>query len=82
MTDDPYVVERIRRTLAQDRRVNELGIVVACAGSRVFLTGSVATVERQRAISEVLREVFPHLEVTNDVRVQEIAPPGDRETLE
>jgi osmotically-inducible protein OsmY len=78
---EPYLVERIREALALDARVNELGIVVTVAGSRVFLTGWVANAERQRGITEVVRESFPGLDVCNDVKVQEVAPPG-REVLE
>jgi hypothetical protein len=78
---DLYLVERIREALAGDPRVNELGIVVTVVGSRVFLTGSVASSTRQRSITEVLRERFPDLEICNDVKVHEIAPPGDGEML-
>ena len=78
---DAYLVERIRELLAQDPRVNELGIVVTIAGTRVFLTGTVTSATRQQAITEVLREAFSDLEICNDVRVQDIAPPGGRETL-
>jgi osmotically-inducible protein OsmY len=78
---DPYVAERIRTALAQDERVNELGVHVTLVGSRVFVTGTVATAERQRGIASVLAEQFPEFEVHNDVTVQEVGATPARETL-
>ena len=78
---DPYVAERIRSALAQDERVNELGVHVTLVGSRVFVTGTVATAERQRGIACVLAEQFPDLELHNDVTVQEMGAAPVRETL-
>jgi hypothetical protein len=43
---DAYLAERIRTALAQDPRVNELGIQVVIVGGRAVVTGSVATAER------------------------------------
>lgn len=34
---DPYLAERIRTALAQDSRLNELGIQVSLVGNRVFV---------------------------------------------
>jgi hypothetical protein len=61
--------------------VNELGVHVTLVGSRVFVTGTVATAERQRGIASVLAEQFPELEVQNDVTVQEVGATPARETL-
>jgi osmotically-inducible protein OsmY len=79
--NDPYLAERIRTALAQDDRVNELGVHVTLVGSRVFVTGTVATAERQRGIASVLAEQFPELEAHNDVTVQEVGATPARETL-
>lgn len=78
---DPYLGERIRTALAQDSRVNELGVQVRLVGHRVFVTGTVATAERQQAIAIVIAEGFPDLEVHNDVTVQEVGAHPTRETL-
>ncbi len=78
---DPYLAERIRTALAQDSRVNELGVQVRLVGVRVFVTGTVATTERRRAIARVIAERFPDLELHNDVTVQDIGGGPSRETL-
>jgi osmotically-inducible protein OsmY len=80
-THDPYLAERIRTALAQDSRVNDLGVHVTLVGSRVFVTGTVATPERQQAVTTVIAEQFPDLEVHNDVTVQEVHAHPARETL-
>jgi osmotically-inducible protein OsmY len=79
--DDPYLGERIRTALAQDQRVNELGVQVRLVGLRVFVTGTVATTERQQAVASVIAEHFPDLEIHNDVTVQEVGAHPSRETL-
>ena len=77
---DPYLAERIRTALIQDPRVNEQGLAVTLVGRRVFLAGTVATADRQRSISDVIREQWPDLEIHNDVAVQGVGR-GDRETI-
>ena len=52
---DPYLAERIRTAIAQDARVNELGIAVTIVGDRVFVTGTVPTAERRDGIGEPSR---------------------------
>jgi osmotically-inducible protein OsmY len=79
---DPYLTERIRTAIAQDARVNELGITVALVGERVFVTGTVLTAERREGIAAVIAEQFPTLELHNDVTVQEIGSHPTPETLE
>ena len=80
-TPDAYVVEQIRAALAKDARVNELGIIVTLVGPRVFLTGVVTSADRQSAITAVVGERFPDLEICNDVQVQRVGPAGEGETL-
>jgi len=84
MTDpsrDPYLGERIRTALAQDPRVNELGLQIVLVGSRVFVTGTVATIERQRGVASVIGEQFPELELHNDVTVHQLGASPVHETL-
>ena len=78
---DPYLGERIRTALAQDPRVNELGVQVTIVGHRVFVTGTVATAERQQAIAIVIAEGFPDLDIHNDVTVHQVGTHPSRETL-
>ena len=84
MTDasDPYLAERIRTAIAQDVRVNELGVTVTLVGERVFVTGTVLTAERRAAIAAVIAEQFPTLELHNDVAVQQVGSHPVPETLE
>jgi osmotically-inducible protein OsmY len=78
---DGYLCERVRQALASDPRVGELGIDVRVAGGRVFLTGQVATPERQQAISAVVAELLPDHDVHNDVSVTPLGAGPDMEVL-
>jgi osmotically-inducible protein OsmY len=77
-----YQAERVRAALASDARVNELGIIVTITGGKVFLTGVVATPERQRSVSIIVAEVLPEYEIHNDVTVHDLSKAPERETLE
>jgi BON domain-containing protein len=79
---DPYLTERIRTAIAQDARVNELGITVTIVAERVFVTGTVLTAERREGIAAVIAEQFPTLELHNDVTVQQVGSHPAPETLE
>ncbi len=68
-----YVIERIRRALAEDRRTGVLDVDVSLAGTKVLLTGTAGTAERLAAISEVVGEVVPDLEVHNQMSVEALA---------
>lgn len=65
----PYLVGRVEEALAHDPRVNEMNVSVTVAGRKIWVTGTVATVERQRAISQVVGDVAPGYEVRNDTSV-------------
>lgn len=56
---DQYVVEAIRRALAEDRRTGVLDVGVTVAGTMVFVTGTAGTAEHLAAIAEVVGEVVP-----------------------
>jgi osmotically-inducible protein OsmY len=82
VSDQPeYLVARIHKALATDPRTGELELDISIAGGRVFLSGSVATDERCRAVEEVVREVAPDLEVQNELSVTEEHPPGPPEPV-
>ncbi len=83
MTDEPrqYVIERVNRALAQDSRVNALDVEVAVAGGRVFLTGDVPTQARKDAISEVVAELLPDHQISNETTVTALAPAGEPEDI-
>jgi osmotically-inducible protein OsmY len=76
-----YVVAHVREALARDKRANELNVDVTVTGKRVFLTGEVATDERRRAITEVVRELLPDYDVHNETSVAHVAEPAEPEEL-
>jgi len=78
---DQYLIERVREALAEDPRVGELYVQVTIAGGKVFLAGSVATAERQRAISDLVQELLPDHEIHNLTTVSSLSDPEDTEDL-
>ncbi len=70
-TEPPqYVAEHVRGALRNDPRVGELDVQVRITGSRVFVNGNVTTAERQRAITEIVEELLPDIEVCNETSIQ------------
>ena len=76
---DDYAIQRLRDALATDERVAEMGIQVRMAAGKVFLTGQVATPERQQAVGTVATEVLPDYEVHNETVVTVV---GDHPRVE
>jgi hypothetical protein len=81
-TEPPqYVAEHIRDALRNDPRVGELDVQVRITGRRVFVNGNVATAERQRAITEIVEELLPDVEVLNETSIQSVPETEDQERL-
>ncbi len=81
-TEPPqYVAERVRDALRRDPRVGELDVQVRITGARVFVNGNVATAERQRAITEIVEEILPDVEVCNETSIQNAPETEDLERL-
>jgi osmotically-inducible protein OsmY len=76
-----YVAEHIRDALRKDPRVGELDVQVRITGNRVFLSGNVATVERQRAITDIVRELLPDIEVSNETTISNLPEAEEPESL-
>jgi osmotically-inducible protein OsmY len=76
---DDYAIQRLRDALATDERVAEMGVQVRMAAGKVFLTGQVATPERQQAVGTVATEVLPDYEVHNETVVTVV---GDQPRVE
>jgi osmotically-inducible protein OsmY len=70
---EDYAIQRLRDALAADERVAEMGVQVRLAAGKVFLTGQVATPERQQAVGSVATEVLPDYEVHNETVVTAVA---------
>ena len=75
-----YLIQRVREALAHDPRVGELELRVKMVGAKVFVTGSVQTNERRRAVSDIVREVLPDAEVHNETTVTTLGE-ADQEEL-
>jgi osmotically-inducible protein OsmY len=78
---DSYLVAHIREAIAADPAIGELGVRVRVSGDRIFLTGSVSTVERRDAITRLVRGLAGSLDVRNDIAVETPAPAGEEEKL-
>jgi hypothetical protein len=64
-----YKAAHLREALAQDSRTNELDIVIDFEGDSLLLRGDVSTAERKIAVEAVARELFPGIEIENQLRV-------------
>ena len=76
---DDYAIQRLRDALATDERVAEMGVQVRMAAGKVFLTGQVATPERQQAVGTVATEVLSDYEIHNETVVTVV---GDQPRVE
>jgi osmotically-inducible protein OsmY len=76
-----YLIARIQEALATDPRTGELELDVRIAGGRIFLTGTVSTLDRCAAVEEVVREFAPDHQVSNNLSCTEVPGPGPEENL-
>ena len=78
-----YVAEHVRDWLADDDRLAALDIRVRIVGSKVFLTGTVATEARRAVVTDVVTAHLPDHEVHNEIAVADCAEasPTEVETL-
>lgn len=76
---EEYAIQRLRDALAADERVAEMGVQVRMVAGKVFLTGQVATPERQQAVGTVAAEILPDHEVHNETVVTVV---GDHPRVE
>jgi hypothetical protein len=66
---DSYLGEHVRQALATDERVNEPELDVVVEVGRIIVIGVVPTEERRSAVSDVVRDCCPDLEVENRTTV-------------
>lgn len=76
-----YVEAHVHEALARDPRVNEPELQVSVVKDRVLVTGIVPTEERRAAVTEVVREQVPDLEVENRTTVARFPDAGGAERL-
>ena len=74
-TRDPYLLEKIRRAIAEDPRVGEPAVTVVGAGGRLWLEGTVTSPERREAAQKLVEELVPGIEVKNELQVLSIGGP-------
>jgi BON domain len=74
-----YVAARIKRKLAEDDRIAELGIHVDVRGQEVFLRGQVNSEERRWQIAAVAQEDEPGLHFHNEINVVEMRDATEEE---
>jgi hypothetical protein len=71
----------LHEALVTDPRVGEPELAVTVTGSIVVVEGTVHTEERRQAVTEVLRDVAPDLEVENRVVTTPHREPRGEETV-
>ncbi len=67
-----YLVGHLQEALAADARVNALDIKVMVVNGRIHLTGQVPTEERRCAVTRIVAELQPQLQVHNEITVLEL----------
>lgn len=82
-TDEPatYRIAHIEQAIATDERTTALHLHASIAGNRVFVTGTVPTPTCHDAVTDVVREVAPDLEVCNETVVRRLTEPESAERL-
>lgn len=70
-----YLVGHLEDAFARDPRVNEQGLHVEIAARKVFVTGTVSTPDRHRAVDEVVTELLPGFELHNQATVADYPEP-------
>jgi osmotically-inducible protein OsmY len=66
-----YIKGSLQDQLARDPRVGELELDVEVSGRTVVVKGVVYTRERREAVTTVVREALPGMEVDNRVEVSD-----------
>ena len=82
-TDEPqYVAAHVQEALARDQRVNEPELGVTVVKGRVVVSGQVPSEERREAVTDVVRECCPDLEVENRTTVGRFPEADGVETVQ
>jgi osmotically-inducible protein OsmY len=64
-----YLVAKIRDALAKDPRVNEPELEVSISVDKVMVSGTVPTDARRQAVTDVVQELAPGMDVRNATEV-------------
>jgi osmotically-inducible protein OsmY len=67
--ENEYVEAHVQEALARDPRVNEPELQVTVVKGTVHVRGHLPTIERREAVTQVVRECCPDLDVDNRTTV-------------
>ena len=76
-----YEAAHLSELLANDPRTAAPELRVTLAGQAVTVTGTVTTEARRRAVTEVLQDAAPDLEVRNDTTVVDLSGRPSNEVI-
>lgn len=76
-----YVAAHVQEALARDQRVNEPELGVTVVKGRVVVSGHVPSEQRREAVTQVVRECCPDLEVENRTTVARFPEADGVETV-
>jgi hypothetical protein len=79
---DNYGIARLRESLAEDERTNELDIQIELMNGKLLLRGEVLNQERRAAVCQIARETFPSCEVENQIRICDFSEPSEAEEVQ
>lgn len=80
-SDYQYLVGRIQQALANDPRASKLDVKITIRQDRIHLTGQTSSEERRRAITMVVSETVPDMEVRNELTLIEVFQPAEPEVI-
>jgi hypothetical protein len=64
---DTYQLRDVERRLGEDDRTSELGVSVNERGGRLFVKGNVPSVQRRRAVLDIVQQMCPGTEVVDEM---------------
>jgi hypothetical protein len=70
-----YRAERVRKAIASEPGVCELGIEVEIVGERVVLRGTVTSERRREQVLALVVRLCPDLEFDDEIRVEVLRDP-------
>ena len=71
-----YLAEHIREALATDERVAEPELKVKVVANRAIVRGVVPSDARRDQVTLVIEDLFPELDVDNQVSILSAGPPA------
>lgn len=81
--NDIHLVRRLEKALVDDPRTHELGIRIHAHEGLIIAQGEVASDERRHRVLDVLHELEPDLEVTDQLTLsaEPVSQPPGREEI-